>query len=630
MAENKTSPMMVREEYVMQTDIPLIKKLFAMRKDLLRGDSLFAAMIFIVVTLFLFNLASSLWQNLAFQKDVEEKASVQQVKAVGGVLARAVEALMAADELSVLRRTIAEAGVEHNLRACRVVLPDGGVLADANPSGITAITLPPSWESRTPTYTESFSASGAKLTFPVTVPGRGSATLEIAAGMDDRMEAGLAPHTAQMAIACLALASMLLVHRHARFRLKAIGAIHEILLAVKDDATDICTLELDPKLGLEAVAWNKLLGDRQRMRISTAMQQVKEAVHERSGASDVLEAAFDAVSYGLVLVNDKMQIEHVNGAAAIFLQTERDRLIRANISEAVKDQRITTAVGEAAEGSASKRAVVEVERNGSSASGVLRFTISPTRQDDSHSALVMIEDVTQQRVADAAINSFLAKAAHELRTPLTNIRLYVEEALEHCDRDAAATSRCLNIMNDEAQRLDRTVSEILSVSQIEAGSFELKRDDVNVDAMLRQLKADHEAQAQEKKIALEFDLPPKLPVIQADRDKIALALHNLMGNALKYTLEGGRVNVTVTVEKGQLSVAVADTGLGIGPDEGERIFEKFYRSRNPLAANIKGSGLGLPIAREVARLHGGDITLESELGKGSTFTLALPIVEETS
>jgi signal transduction histidine kinase len=168
------------------------------------------------------------------------------------------------------------------------------------------------------------------------------------------------------------------------------------------------------------------------------------------------------------------------------------------------------------------------------------------------------------------------------------------------------------------------VGEILSVSQIEAGAFELTRDDVHLDALLGQVQADHEPQAREKRITLEFDLPPKLPVLQADRDKIALALHNLVGNALKYTPDGGRVLVTASVENGQLQVAVSDTGMGIGAEEREKVFEKFYRSANPLAAKAVGSGLGLPIARDVARLHGGDITLESELGKGSTFTLTLP------
>jgi hypothetical protein len=200
-------------------------------------------------------------------------------------------------------------GVERKLQSCQVVLPDGGV-GRCDPGGITAITLPASWEFGG-RLCETFSGNGARFTFPLVVSGRGNATLEIAAGFDERLESGLAPQTAQMAIACLALASVLLVHRHARFRLKAIGAIHEILLAVKDDGVDISTLELDPHLGLEAVAWNRLLGERQSLQVSTAIQRVKEAVHERSAAGDTLVAAFDTVPCGLVLVNDKMQVEHV-------------------------------------------------------------------------------------------------------------------------------------------------------------------------------------------------------------------------------------------------------------------------------------------------------------------------------
>jgi signal transduction histidine kinase len=620
----------MREEDTVQTDRPLTRKLSAMRNDLVRGDSLFAALTFTVVALFLFNLGASLWNNVMFAKDVKEKAGVQHVKVVGGVLAKAVEALMDADELSLLRRTIAEAGVEHKLRSCRVILPNGEVLADANPGGITLIELPPSWPGAAPTYGERFSHHGVEFTFPLIVPGKGHAALEIGAEIDEHLKAGLAPQTAQMAIACLALASMLLVHRHARFRLKAIGAIHEILLAVKDERVDISALELDPNLGLEAVAWNRLLGERQNLRVGTAIERVKEAVHERSRTTGALATAFDAIPYGLLLVNEHLEVEHVNGAAAVFLQTPRDRLVHRNISVVIPDEEVVQALRRAAANGASKRTAIEIRQGGAGTSGVLRLTVCPCRHDDSRLGLVTLEDVTQQRAAEAAMNSFLAKAAHELRTPLTNIRLFVEDALEHCEKDPVATSRCLNIMNDEAQRLDRTVSEILSVSQIEAGSFELKRDDVNVEAMLRQVKADHEAQAHEKRITLAFELPPKLPVVQADRDKIALALHNLVGNALKYTPEGGGITVTAAAEQGRLTVAVADNGIGIGPEEVERVFEKFYRSSNPQATQVKGSGLGLPIAREVARLHGGDVTLESQLGRGSTFTLTLPIGEEAA
>jgi signal transduction histidine kinase len=419
-------------------DRPLTRKLCAMRKDLVRGDSLFAVMIFTVVALFLFNLGASLWNNCLFARDVKEKAGVQHVKAVGDILAKAVEALLGANELSVLRSTIAEAGVEHDLQSCRVVLPDGGVLADADPGGITVIKLPSSWEGPPATYAEAFSPGGVKFTFPLTMPGRGNARLEVAARLEESLESGLAPQTAQMAIACLALASVLLVHRHARFRLKAIGAIHEVLLAVKDDGVDVSTLELDPHLGLEAVAWNRLLGERQSRQVSTALERVKEAVHERSATGDTLVSAFDKIPCGLVLVDDRMQVEHVNGAAAVFLQADRERLHQADAATVLKDEQVVQAVRAALDNSASKRVVVEVGQGGSVTSGVLRYTVSPTGQGDTHFGLVTIEDVTQQRVAEAAMNSFLAKAAHELRTPLTNIRLFVEEALEHCERDPAA------------------------------------------------------------------------------------------------------------------------------------------------------------------------------------------------
>ena len=612
----------------MQTDKPVTKKLFAVRKDLLRGDSLFAVMVFTVVALFLFNLVASLWNNVVFQKGVAKQASVKNVKAVGSVLAKAVETLMAADELSMVRRTVAEAGIEHSLRSCRVILPDGGVVADADPAGITAIELPPSWEDKPTGYSEEFLRRTARFVYPLSVPGRGSATLEVVASTADAIAASLGPQTTQMAIACLALASMLLVHRHARFRLKAIGAIHEVLLAVKDDRSDMTTLELDPSLGLEAVAWNKLLSEKRSMQVCSAIQQVKEAVHEKSETPESLAAAFNAIGLGVVVVNDKTKVEHINGAAAALLQGERETLEQGDSDEVFKDPRVTSAIREAVANPASKRVMVEVEHGLSSAADVLRFTVAPVRYGDAHFCLITIEDVTQHRVAEAAMSSFLAKAAHELRTPLTNIRLFVEEALDHCERDPARTSHGLNIINEETQRLDRTVAEILSASEIEAGSFELKRDDVHVDELLRQLKADHEAQAHQKNVTFEFELPPKLPVLHGDRDKIALVLHNLVGNALKYTPDGGRIVVTVSMEAGRLVVTVTDTGIGIGPDETERVFEKFYRSKNPQAAGVKGSGLGLAIAREVARLHGGDISLESELGKSSTFTLILPATQE--
>jgi two-component system phosphate regulon sensor histidine kinase PhoR len=252
------------------------------------------------------------------------------------------------------------------------------------------------------------------------------------------------------------------------------------------------------------------------------------------------------------------------------------------------------------------------------------------RRGDAGAAMIVIEDITQQRVADQSRHAFVAQATHELRTPLTNIRLYAEMALDEGKQDTAVVSNCLNVINQETFRLDRIVGDILAIAEIEAGTMSLQQDDVRLEELFLELRTDYAAQADEAKIKLLFNLPPKLPIIKGDREKIRLAIHNLLGNALKYTPAGGQVTVGAAIDRGRLVVDVTDTGIGMSEEDSQRVFEKFYRAKDPRVGQIKGSGLGLAIAREVIRLHGGDITVHSIPDKGSTFTLSLPIAEETA
>jgi signal transduction histidine kinase len=174
------------------------------------------------------------------------------------------------------------------------------------------------------------------------------------------------------------------------------------------------------------------------------------------------------------------------------------------------------------------------------------------------------------------------------------------------------------------------VGDILSITEIEAGTLTVRKDDVRLEEIFPELQADYAAQATDRSVQLAFRLPPKLPVIKGDREKIRVALHNLIGNALKYTPGGGQVSVAVTANDGHLRVEVSDTGIGMSDEDRAHVFEKFYRAKDARVAKITGSGLGLAIAREVVRMHGGDITVESELNRGSTFTLVLPIPAEAA
>jgi signal transduction histidine kinase len=614
----------------MKSEGPVSTKLSHARHDLLRGDSVFAFLIFMVVGIFLVNVLVSVWHNIRFQRDVREKAAVQDVKSIGEMLGKTSEALLAASEVSLVRRTVMEAGLEHHWTSCSIVLPDGGILADSDPTRITVVELPASWPATVQAYSVSIKDGEAQFVFPLEVRGKGNASLRIAARMEAQTRSDVESQTTLMAMACLALATMLLVHRHARFRLKAIGAIHEALLAIKDGESDVQALRLDPRLGREAQAWNSLLGQREGQQINQALAQVKESLQDKASPKGDLAVACDALPHGLLLVGQHGRPEYANGAAAALLQTARPELLQKNLASVVQDPRVVDAILAASKDPTASRTVIEVDPEGGEASTVLRFTIRPLAREDGPMAMVLIDDVTQQKVADASRDGFLARAAHELRTPLTNIQLYTERALEDRDRDLAVVATCLNVVNEESRRLERIVAEILSIAEIEAGSFRPRRDDVRLDLILQQLKADHTPAAKEKKIKLTFDVPPKLPVLYADRDKVALALHNLVGNALKYTPEKGQVRVVLREEPDQLQIIVSDNGIGIGPNDLPRIFDKFYRAQDTRVATIKGTGLGLAIAREVIRLHGGDITVESKLDNGSTFTLTLPKTQEVA
>ena len=164
------------------------------------------------------------------------------------------------------------------------------------------------------------------------------------------------------------------------------------------------------------------------------------------------------------------------------------------------------------------------------------------------------------------------------------------------------------------------------LSEIEGGRIDVKRDCIVLGQLFTELETEYQPLAQEKQITLMFDLSDDSQEIQGNRGKILLALHNLLNNALDYTPSGGRVTVSETVDRGNLIIDVADTGIGIREDEHEKIFEKFSRSQDPRLSDISGNGLGLALAREVIRLHGGDITVQSQIDKGSTFTLRLPAI----
>lgn len=596
----------------------------------LRGESAIASIGIAAAAILLGAMAVLAWWNAQAQRQSMFDARQEQVHSIGMLMSLSAESLLAVDELSATRRIISDAAVTEELSRCRIVLSDGRIIADADAAQINTQKLPEKWAGNESTLAMQATDHSIEASFPVNIPGRGPARLEMTAKASAPMWTILQTQSSVGAVGAMALIGILILYRHTRMRLRAMCAIHEALHAIAKGETDAAVLQVSAALGNEAHAWNKLLTEREHARTAGASDKAAEVLGSRRAARGDLDVAFDAMAQGMLLIDDKLIVKHINGAAASFLRTKREIAVGGEVKSLIQQADLLESLASVVGGSVRRKTTIEVQREGEQGSGVLRFSIRPVRREDGASAMVIIEDITQQKVAEESRNAFVAHATHELRTPLTNIRLYLETAMEEGEQDPAVRGKALNVINQEARRLERIVGEMLSVSEIEAGSLRIKRDDVRLDVLFEDLRNDYEPQAVEKGITLVFKLPPKLPVINGDRDKMLVAMHNLVGNALKYTPAGGTVTVDVQADGTQLSFAVTDSGIGISAEDTERIFERFYRAKDPRVEKITGTGLGLTLAREVVRLHGGEITVDSELNKGSTFTLTLPVTAEAA
>lgn len=221
---------------------------------------------------------------------------------------------------------------------------------------------------------------------------------------------------------------------------------------------------------------------------------------------------------------------------------------------------------------------------------------------------------------------FVSKVSHDLRTPLTSIRMFVETLQLGRARDPADYQQCLDVLSKETARLSTMIDQLLGWARMEAGKrvYQFSRHDVSdiVDGAMNAF----ESQRMMHAVQLERDVPSRLPAVMVDRNAMVEALLNLLHNAHRYTGDNKRIAIRcseVLRPKGVM-IRVEDNGPGILKREHRRIFEKFYRGHDPLNRDLQGTGLGLAIVQHIAEGHGGTVSVESEIGRGSAFQIVLP------
>lgn len=246
-----------------------------------------------------------------------------------------------------------------------------------------------------------------------------------------------------------------------------------------------------------------------------------------------------------------------------------------------------------------------------------------TRTDLERSKKALEEAHEQLKEVDRLKSEFLNTVSHELRTPLTSIKAFAEILLENQAEDLDTQVEFLGIINKEADRLTRLINNLLDLSRIEAGKMQWDFQDVDLDEIVASAGAAFRAHADKKGLVLEVLHDPGMRM-RGDRDKLVQVLNNLIGNAVKFTPEGGRIRVVGRREDERLVVTVQDTGIGIPDKFHDVIFEKFGRVDSSETRDIKGTGLGLSIAHSIVEAHGGTLTVDSQEGRGSTFRVILP------
>jgi signal transduction histidine kinase/HAMP domain-containing protein len=238
--------------------------------------------------------------------------------------------------------------------------------------------------------------------------------------------------------------------------------------------------------------------------------------------------------------------------------------------------------------------------------------------------LLVLREVTGEREAERAKDEFFALVSHELRTPLTAILGYVELLLGEDDTGHGEHGRHLEVIERNARRLLRLVGDLLFAAQVEAGSLLLEPGAVDLPQLVREAITPAQPLARQRGIELRAEVEP-LPHCRGDRDRLAQVLDNLVSNALKFTPPGGRVTVRLASERDAALLAVQDSGLGIPQGEIPRLFDRFYRATNATARAVPGAGLGLTIVRAIVEGHRGVVHVASELGRGTTVTIRLPL-----
>jgi two-component system phosphate regulon sensor histidine kinase PhoR len=336
----------------------------------------------------------------------------------------------------------------------------------------------------------------------------------------------------------------------------------------------------------------------------------------------LFEATLAGMREGLLVVNKDMRVVASNPAAHKLFSSTLKKLDSQRLTELTRNPAIYSAFLDGLKGNEVSGVKVEIHGPERQVFDLRVMPIGKVNGNGAEGALGVFFDITRTERLELVRQEFLSNVSHELRTPLTSIMAFVETLENGAREDPESCQRFLSIIRKNASRMHSLIDDILELTAIEGGNIKVRAARVDLHALVDEVFASLTNQAQAGNIKLENNVAPGV-MVYADSRRLEQMLTNLVDNGIKFSHEHGTVSISHESD-GRDRILVKDEGDGIPAQHLERLFERFYRADRARSRELGGTGLGLAIVKHLALLHGGEVTVASELGKGSTFTIHLP------
>ncbi|HEV2911857.1 MAG TPA: ATP-binding protein [Pyrinomonadaceae bacterium] len=354
-------------------------------------------------------------------------------------------------------------------------------------------------------------------------------------------------------------------------------------------------------------------------------EQTLRREYERRRALALLEATMNSMREGLIVVDHALRVVALNRAAREIFSRVEGPLEHKRLSEWTRNPEINSAFKAALSHNKQAEAKVEMQARERQTFDLRVVPLHLGDDDDSsRGAVGVFFDITRLERLERVRQEFLSNVSHELRTPLTAILAFIETLEDGAIDDPDNNLRFLAVIRRNAKRMHNLIDDILELSAIEAGIESFKAEPVRLRALVGDVTTALAGRASARRVTLSNEVSPEV-VVLADARRLEQMLTNLVDNAIKFSREHERV--TIGHERGARDrISVTDTGDGISSEHLPRIFERFYRVDRARSRDMGGTGLGLAIVKHLARAHGGEVSVNSRPGEGSTFTIELPAV----